>query len=77
MSVLLRLPRVIERTGLSRTVIYDRIKAGTFPPPVKLSERASAWPEHEIEACNAAQIRGRSKDEIRALVARLTGERVA
>ena len=60
MSALLRLPRVIERTGLSRTVIYDRIKAGTFPPPVKLSERASAWPEHEIEACNAAQIRGRS-----------------
>ena len=75
MSALLRLPRVIERTGLSRTVIYDRIKAGTFPPPVKLGERASAWPEHEVEACNAAHLRCQSKDEIRALVTQLTVER--
>lgn len=75
MSALLRLPHVIEKTGLSRTVIYDRIKQGTFPPPIKLSERASAWPENEVLACNEAAIKRRSKDEMRSLVATLTQQR--
>lgn len=47
---LLRLPQVKALTGLSRTAIYRRISIGDFPAPVKLGERASAWPEHEIAA---------------------------
>lgn len=56
---LLRLPQVQARTGLSRSELYRRIAAGTFPAPVKLGERASAWPEHEIAAWCAARIAAR------------------
>jgi prophage regulatory protein len=45
-----RLPTVKARTGLSRSEIYRRIAAGTFPQPVKLGERATAWPEREVTA---------------------------
>ena len=46
---LLRLPQVIERVGLQRTSIYDAIKHGTFPPPIKLGRRCVAWPSDVIE----------------------------
>lgn len=45
---ILRLPRVIERTGKCRTAIYAGIKNGTFPPPISLGERAVGWLESEI-----------------------------
>jgi len=44
----LRLPAVIDVTGLSRSTIYDKMKDGTFPRPVNLSKRAIAWPESII-----------------------------
>jgi prophage regulatory protein len=46
--VLERLPAVMGRTGLSRSEIYRRVAAGTFPRPVKLGERASAWASNEV-----------------------------
>jgi prophage regulatory protein len=46
----LRLPTVIERTGLSRSSIYRLVQLGRFPAPVKLSERASAWRESDVVA---------------------------
>jgi len=45
----LRLPKVIEEVGLGRSAIYERIKAGTFPPPVPLGGRAVAWPKSRID----------------------------
>jgi len=57
--ILERLPRVKARTGLSRSEIYRRITAGDFPQPVKLGERASAWPEHEVTAWCEARIAAR------------------
>ncbi|HEY4583241.1 MAG TPA: AlpA family transcriptional regulator [Lysobacter sp.] len=54
---LLRLPEVCRRTGLSRSEIYRRIgSSGAFPAPIKLGERASAWPEHEVSAWIAARV---------------------
>jgi len=72
---LLRLPAVLDLTGLRTTSIYAQAKSGLFPQPVKLTERCSAWPEREVVAVNRARIAGRSDDEIRALVARLAAER--
>ncbi|WP_157199282.1 phage/plasmid primase, P4 family [Methylomonas koyamae] len=40
---LLRLPEVLETTALPKSTLYARIKAGTFPKPVKLSARSVAW----------------------------------
>jgi prophage regulatory protein len=53
----LRLPAVIEATGLSRPTIYRHMAAGRFPRPVKLlGERAVAWPEAEVAAWQKARI---------------------
>lgn len=46
----LRLPRVKDRTGLCRASIYAAIKNGTFPSPIKLTERAVGWTASSIEA---------------------------
>jgi len=44
----LRLPAVIELVGIKRTIIYERIKAGTFPKPVQIGPRAVAWDQEEL-----------------------------
>ena len=54
--VLEKLPTVKARTGLSRSEIYRRIGARTFPAPVKLGERASAWNAAEIDGWITARI---------------------
>ncbi|MFE0502303.1 helix-turn-helix transcriptional regulator [Lysobacter soli] len=51
-----RLPSVKRRTGLSRSEIYRRIAAGTFPAAVKLGERASAWHSAEVDQWIAERI---------------------
>jgi len=45
---LLRLPTVIERCGIGRSLIYRKIAEGTFPKPIRLGGRAVAWPEAEV-----------------------------
>lgn len=54
--ILLRLPQVKLRTGLSRSELYRRIAAGTFPAPIKIGERASAWSSAEVERWIAERI---------------------
>ena len=49
-DVILKLPQVQAITGISRSGIYARIKAGTFPKQIKLSERSSGWIEREVYA---------------------------
>ncbi len=53
---ILRRPQVEARTGLARSTIYDRIKAGTFPAPISLGEKAVGWIESEIDAWLNARI---------------------
>lgn len=48
MTTLIKLPRVKTITSLSRSAIYARIAAGSFPKQIKLSEKSSAWVEEEI-----------------------------
>lgn len=55
-TAILRLPNVKARTGLSRSTIYQRVSAGTFPPPVNLGARAVGWLESEVSDWIAAQI---------------------
>ena len=47
---LLRLPAVMAIVGLQKSSIYDGVKNGTFPAPIKLSRRAVCWPESHIAA---------------------------
>jgi prophage regulatory protein len=48
-SKILRLRDVLADTGLSRTTVYRLIQAGSFPPGVRLSDRAVGWPEEVVE----------------------------
>ena len=55
---LLRRAEVETRTGLARTTIYRKMRAGTFPLPLKISERAVRWRSSDIaryiESCPLA-----------------------
>lgn len=54
-----KLPVVCRQTGQSAATIYRRIKAGTFPAPVKTGIRASAWVGAEVDAWIAERIADR------------------
>jgi prophage regulatory protein len=53
---ILRRHEVEARYGLKRSTIYDAVRAGTFPPPVRLGARAIGWVESEVEAWIASRI---------------------
>jgi len=54
---LLRLTSVIERTGLGRSSIYERIRAGDFPKSFKIANSSSAfWSSEDIDAWVRDQI---------------------
>ena len=48
-NIILRLPTVKVRTGLSRSTIYLRMSNGEFPPSISLGGRAVGWLESDIE----------------------------
>jgi prophage regulatory protein len=51
----IRLKEVLAICGKSRSSVYDAIKKGEFPAPIKLHGRSSAWIKSEVlqwaEAC--------------------------
>jgi prophage regulatory protein len=67
---------VDERRARRRTQRYDDVADGLLPAPIKLG-RMSRWPEHEIDAVIAAEIRGDTPDQIRSLVRDLVAARSA
>ena len=56
---LLRRPEVTARTGLSRSSLYAKLKAGTFPKPVYLTPTTPAWVTTEVEAWIATLVAAR------------------
>ena len=48
MDRFMRLHAVMGATSLSKSSIYRLISEGAFPRPVKLTGKASGWPESEI-----------------------------
>lgn len=53
---ILRLPQVIEKTGLSRSVIYALISRGEFVTKIKLSPRTMGFLESEVNAWIAERL---------------------
>lgn len=45
---ILRMRSVLQRTGLSRSTIYRKMKDGTFPSQVHISEHCRGWRETAI-----------------------------
>ncbi len=56
MHSILRLSEVTVKTGLSRSTIYERIKAKTFPQPISLGERAIGFLSSEVDEWIEARI---------------------
>ena len=74
---MLRMSAVKAECGhKSHASIYNDVKAGLFTKPVKIGERAVAWPNFEVNAINAARTAGKSQAEIRELVQRLHAQRL-
>lgn len=46
---LVRLREVLHRTGLSRSTVYRRMEAGTFPKPYPIGGKIVAWAESDID----------------------------
>lgn len=46
---ILRLPAVLERTGISRSTIYLMMSNELFPKSISLGDRAVGWIEEEID----------------------------
>ena len=49
MERLIRLPEILQITGLARSTIYKKLSEGRFPRPVNLGGRAVAWLSSDIE----------------------------
>lgn len=45
---ILRMRTVLERTGLSRSTLYRKMRDGTFPKQVRISEHCRGWRESAI-----------------------------
>ncbi len=48
-SKLLSKPQVLARVPWSDTTLWRRVKDGTFPKPVRLSENRIAWLESDVD----------------------------
>lgn len=49
MSRMLRAKQVLELVPISKSTLYQWIKDGKFPAPIKLSERCSVWRSEDIQ----------------------------
>jgi prophage regulatory protein len=47
---ILRMFEVSDRIGLAKSSIYEQIRKGSFPKPIKLSPRSVGWLEADINS---------------------------
>ena len=60
---IIRTEDLTRRLGLSRATILRNVKAGRFPAPIKISQRAIGWRIDDVEAWIAARA-ATSKDQV-------------
>ena len=72
---ILRLPQVVQATGLARSTVYLRIGQGLLPKPISLGGKAVGWPLDDIIKITNARIAGFSDQEITELVKKIELER--
>ncbi|TNC61327.1 helix-turn-helix transcriptional regulator [Rubellimicrobium roseum] len=58
---LVRLPDVRARTGLATSTIYELISRGAFPRPIRISTRAVAWIETDLDSWLAERMTERDQ----------------
>lgn len=56
---LLRLTKVMDKTGLKRSQVYAYMKTGDFPKSIKIGLSSVAWLESEIDEWINSKINNR------------------
>jgi prophage regulatory protein len=51
--------QVLEMIGVSRTTLWRMVQSGTFPPPVRITERNSGYILEAVEEWMKARAEGR------------------
>jgi len=51
----LRIPKVMELTGLAKSTVWLWVKQGKLPSPIKLSTRVTVWKRSDLEEWINAQ----------------------
>lgn len=55
-TALIRRKQVLARTGLARSTLYKLISQGDFPSPVRITAKAVAWTNSDINNWIAGRI---------------------
>jgi prophage regulatory protein len=53
--IFMRLPAVLQATGLGRSTVYRMVAEHTFPAPVKLAKRAVGWRQDDVQQWTIAR----------------------
>lgn len=60
----MRLPEVCKAAGISKSTIWERVRRGMFPHPVKVTDKCTAWRSDEVEAWMASRPRVDVRKEV-------------
>ena len=74
LKTILRLPDVLAKTGISRSLAYALINKGEFPPSIQLSERAVGWDSEAVDAWINARIKAGHERAVIACQGVVSGE---
>ena len=66
---------VLRRKAIGRSTLYQEIKQGLFPKPVKIGKRKIAWPQHEVDQMMLLYMRATSLNEVKKHVLDLVNDR--
>jgi prophage regulatory protein len=72
---LIRRPEVLVLTARSKSALQLDEKAGLFPRPISIGDRAVAYIKHEVEAVIQARIESQPPKNIKQLVQELIKQR--
>ncbi|MEI8645041.1 AlpA family phage regulatory protein [Pseudoalteromonas sp. Hal056] len=72
---IIRRPEVLNKTGWSKSTLYNRLNEGLFPSPISLGSRTVGFVESECNKIIQAMIAGYSEQQLKDLVHDLVANR--
>ncbi len=73
----LKIDDIASVTGFKRTAIYQQVKDGLFPRPIRWGKRASRWIANEVNQVFDARAANKTEADVSALVAQIHAKRPA
>ena len=72
---IVRRTELLQRFGLGKSCLHNRITSGLIPPPCNLGGRSVGWLDHEIDVVISSLAAGATETEIKMLVQQLVARR--